>query len=561
MFDNSTDIFCFSYKTKLDKIVKPICSIASDISEQILEDFSFTDLFHDEFITEIGKRKSDLENKSELFSAIGNYYNTSIFDLERFDDGIEILEQSNILFLIREENIIFFIGDNKPNALNSTITNYIKKIDIDNDLIEKISSKKIIDCLSSVSLFDNTILYNKSVESKYIGQQVAPFIIPFELLVTDKINIESVDRNSFWINKSLLHKKFGIDLVEAELEYYSVESKEADKQIGFKVGNWFIPHGAIRLENYVVSDQSSRYIWSLFENVFKDKRSILTHETELTKSFKAANNNAALNKLLSYLEYNLYIPFQHAGRITADFEIYFDEVALIDKLEPYLATTFFISKSDESQLALGIYSAEKVNKKYNLLHWIEQSETGYLNHEPDKPAKKHQRLIIQTLKPDVAFYFLRKYFEDVIENILHSNDLEYLSNFNLKDGTDAFEIDFLVKKGNAFLFIEAKTKLTKLYIEDYIVKCTKLSKKIKDFAPDIILEFAILGSYSESLEGNYKHFIDIEEHEHYNNLREDLNSIPYNFKVPIPELKDTYLQCIAEPEYEKLQDLLLKICQ
>lgn len=560
MFLNNSEIFSYTFKSKLQQVVKPICSIANDIGQQTIKDFNYSELFSEAFISQCGYRKSSLQNEEELFSIIGEFYNNNIFDFEIFDAGLEILELSNILFLDKFEKIVLFKGEGK--SLNSTLINYIKKLDIDNDLIANIDIDLIKKCLSSVSLFDNTILYNKSVGTTSHGQQKAPFIIPLTSLDNDKIESQLVDENRFWINKGYLEKNCGID-IGSNPKIHSIKDSNAELLLGYSIDNWFIPSKSVSIENYIKQEDLSSYIFSLFINVFNKKNPVINTTSPLIEKFKSENKNSELNKLLSYLVYNLYISADNSDLIKPDFEDFFEEVALVQNLNPYNSSSFFISKSDEKKLALGIYSTERLDTNYNLLHWIEQDNENYIEHKPHLANTKHKKALIKTLRPDVAFYFIRKYYEDIIEDILRSNNFDFINNFKFDISADQdYEIDFLIKTETKLIFLEAKTKLTQINIEKYLIKTTNLYKGLREFIDkSISIEFVIVGSYSENLEKHYKHFIDAEVYPDYNSKREGLESLPYKFELPLQEIKGVSLLCIAEPEYDKLDKLIKERCQ
>lgn len=560
MFLNHSEIFSFSFKSKLQQVVKPICSIANDIGQQTIPDFNYSDLFSEAFIAKCGYRKSSLQNEKELFSIIGEFYNANIFDFDIFTAGLEVIQSSNILFLDKLEKTVFFKGDVK--SLNSTLISYIKKLDIDNDLIANIDIDLIKKCLSSVSLFDNTILYNKSVSTAKSGQQKTPFIFPISILTEDKIKSELIDENRFWINRTYISDNYGIDIVDNPV-FYSKSDSETGTLLGYSVDNYFIPAKSIQIEKYIKQENLSELIFSLFINVFNKKNAVIVSTSPLIEEFKKENKNSELNKLLSYLVYNLYISADNLSLINPDFEVFFEEVALVQDLNPYNSSSFFISKSDEKQLALGIYSTEKLDSNYNLLHWIEQDNENYIQHKPHLAITKQKKALIKTLRPDVAFYFIRKYYEDIIEDILHSNQFDFISNFKIDISTEQeYEVDFFIKTETKLIFMEAKTKLTQLNIEQYLVKSTNIYKVLRKFIDDsIAIEFIIVGSYSENLEKHYKHFIDLEPDTEYNNKREGLNTLPYKFAVPLQEIKGLSLLCIAEPEYDKLDKLIKEKCQ
>jgi hypothetical protein len=252
--------------------------------------------------------------------------------------------------------------------------------------------------------------------------------------------------------------------------------------------------------------------------------------------------------------------------IKEKFKVFFNEVMLLDKLKHLDEYEFLLSSNDQNT-ALGIYSTEKKGTSYNLLHWINHNGADKVAHfNGNKTSNKKDKLLISTLKPEVCYYFLEKYFEDLLEDIFKSNTYKYLSNINLNKKSISFscEIDFLVYANNKFYYIEAKTKLSKLYIEGFLKKASAMMDKFNSILlKGVEIEFVLLGGYSDNNVKDFQYFIDSFEgqnDEGYNVNREELYSMPYHFKVPIPDIKGKEIICIAEPEYEELEKLVVKIC-
>ena len=122
-------------------------------------------------------------------------------------------------------------------------------------------------------------------------------------------------------------------------------------------------------------------------------------------------------------------------------------------------------------------------------------------------------------------------------------------------------MDFLIKTPTRLCFFEAKTKLTDEYIEGFITKCNKLIKGMSQIQRLFDIEFYLISAFSDETVLRKKHFIDKEEAtQDYNVERTGLKTIPYHFQVPIPQYSGMNLTCIAEPDFNRLVDVIKGIC-
>ncbi|MDQ1162961.1 hypothetical protein QE422_003329 [Chryseobacterium sp. SORGH_AS 447] len=287
------------------------------------------------------------------------------------------------------------------------------------------------------------------------------------------------------------------------------------------------------------------------------------YSSTLINSFKNEIKKKNFTNLLSYLKQNLYIDHELLTKEEyIPFRIYFTPSLKIQDVKYLKKLNFFINDA-ESSTSFGIYSSEKLaedSNHFNLIHWYDRTNEGkdlkYRDNLGPKGTKDVHK--VNTLKPEIAFYFITKYFEDYIENLLNEISNNTISNFHLFNGIDDLgEFDFLVKGLETFYFIEVKTTLTKYYITEYIEKCQKVMNAFKDIA--VKIEFIIIGAYSHSNLEDLKHHI-LTSHrgnKRYNNRINNLDTIPYNFKIPI-EKGDKNLLCIAESNYTLLKTLLKK---
>lgn len=576
MFDNKSNIINYTYRVQLEGIIKAICDISFDIGTQIqaiidvkeaVNGFTIEDLFVDTFIKDINIRPESLSDQKpkdgeiipgltadQFFSRIADHYNKELFYLDEFLDG---LKGSSILFVNKKENS--FIGSN--DTAKDRLIPALKGAKILKTLISKLKSEKIEGSLQKIDMFENDFFYRSTIQSSKQESQPLLANIHMSLISGATIKAEIVDRYDFWINFELYHTSRGIDLSAVE-EYSLVTDIENDVEIGLLVGEYLLPYPNIDLVKYIADDKKLDYFWLLLENTYSIKPAPELNRDAVINEFIGFNKDIDLNQLLSYLKNNFYIGDKKL--IKDKFEKFFNEVVIVENLDFLSEYQFLLSPEMAQETTLGIYSTEKKGDSYNLLHWINHKTSSKLDHfrktVPTEKAKK----IIYTLKPAICYYFLLKYFEDVLESILEQNKYTFLANHKFFDKGAETEIDFLVNTGQKLYYIETKTKLTKFYIDAFLKKSSSMINK---FAPmlghGIEVEFILIGGYSDATVADYQYFIETsgKHDDGYNIERAELNGKPYYFTIPIPDKQGKHITCIAEPQYENLQSLLLQLCQ
>ena len=305
------------------------------------------------------------------------------------------------------------------------------------------------------------------------------------------------------------------------------------------------------------------YYWLKIKEVYRyQDEKLKEHSSSLLEDFKLKMKKPALNRLLSFLKYNLYID---SGMVPtgSQFAHYFDDVIKIGEPK-YLANySFFVSRS-EQDTALGIYANNKPEgiTSYNLLHWYKKGTSKHYNYRDIQTPIEIDLHSVHALKPEVSFYFVTRYFEDLLDSILTEIGAEYIKNFHLwYKGRDLGEFDFLIRKNDTLYFIEAKTKLRKESISEFQQKSSELINAFKEF-PNIKVQFLLVSAYSDNSCEELRYFIDTADsrNKRYNKPVSDLGTTPYSFKVPIPNQAKAKITCIAEPEYGKLKTILKKVC-
>lgn len=573
MFDNNTGIFKNKYRLELGTVIDAICNIAFDIGVQIddvkLEEGKeieyAKELFADDIFEHLKIRKIDLEqkdtagnyivSKKDFFSEISNYYNESIFNNESVTT---YLEDSDILFINKSATFFYALEGNATDR----IIQAIKSGKLLPNLISYIKNDKIKYSLNSINLFEHIAFYSNTIKVKKENQPVLPFM-DFKLINPEKVKVDLENLEDYWINTVTYRRKYGIE-ISNDVERFIVSDKDDNgTSLGILIGDCFLPYENHDLLPYINQDYYLQYFWLLFQHTYSGTANKTPVENNSIGEFKKNFNNTELNQLLSNLKNNLYL--DESIEISAAFEVFFNKVAMIEKLEFLDEYEFLISQGTEDATALGIYSKKKKGTSYNLLHWLKHEEDKRVTHFRGNVPQNKGVLQMSTLKPEICFYFLEKYFEDLIESILKNNGYNYLSNIRLNINRAVFcEIDFLINTNNKLYYIEAKTKLSKFYIDEFLKKSSKMIKKFQTILDKgIEIEFILLGGYSDDDVKDYQYFVNTAKQQTekgYNVLRENLKTMPYYFNVPIPNIEGMEIICIAEPEYQKLNQLILQIC-
>jgi hypothetical protein len=578
MFDNNSNIFLFNYEVQLDTIVKAICDISFDIGTQIKEiielkhkenGFTIEDLFQHRFLLKLSIRPDALSDQTtqdgivikgytndEFFSIIAAFFNQNLFYTSGF---LERLKGSDILLINKKQSYYLSFGDKAKARLIPAL----KNTKILKQLISNLKSDKIQNSLQKIDMFENDIFYQNTVSS--IKQIVQPLLASIHLSFVNKdmIEISEIDKDDFWVNFEC-YKKIGAELTDCE-DYFLVSDKENNKDVGLLINETLLLYANIDLIKYIAEDKIHEYYWLLLQHTYSQKPTIGNSKNdESIEEFKSLNRDVELNQLLSFLKNNLYI--SDGILIKEKFLKFFNSVVLLDKLDYLDDYEFLMSSNTEEETSLGIYSNVKKGSSYNLLHWLNYKGTSKVSHFRSPIPREKEKILIHTLKPAICYYFLEKYFEDFFESILISNQYDYFANSCfLEKGLSICEVDFFVKTNNRLYYFETKTKLSKIYIDEFLKKSSKMIDKFRPMIEHgIEIKFILLGGYSDNNVKDYQYFIDengANKELGYNFERLNLKCNPYHFTVPIPDKEGTQIICIAEPEYDKLQNLVLQICQ
>lgn len=575
MFDNNNKIFAYKIVLKLDPYLVALFNLCYDIYiklENITEEQEdlnhAVSLFSKDFYMMLEINRDEYLDLDES----GNYTYTKeqFFDTLAIQLNLYYLRSEEFLSKLKTKDFLYYFKDKF--SIYSTLP---KKREVENSLNDKFKTINviggIIDCLSDEKLKDSiksiSTIYNLNKAGQYIKVLSQENLKPELLYIkTDLLNFESldmidVDIEDIWVNyehelMSELNFDPSID------EYYVVVNKDSkDKSVlGIKINDHILLKYNVDFRKYIKEEKFNLYLWQLLkENYLRKRTPTFLNDSELLRNFKEKSYEGDFNKLLCNLKHNLYI--DRIVPIKVDYQDFFEEFIVLKNLNDLSNFNFFLPDENVEKELLGIYTEQKIGKKYNLLHYLKHKDDkyteGFVNSEPQKKEK----LKVHILKAELSFYLVEKYYEDLIEQLLTELSLDFVTNVELCINRESkAEFDFVIFKEDNFYFLEAKTTLNKDNIYDTLKKYNNNIEYLKQLSNTDLQDFTfiLLGFLSDQNVESYRHFFSDEV---YNTPREGFAVTPYKFKVPFFSHQDLGLECIAEPERLKLKEFIKKICQ
>ena len=554
MFANKNKVSAFTYSIDMSTPVNFFCQLVTDMCIAISESVAIENVFEPTFLTEIEARIDTGYNVIDIAPLISLFY-------DRYLLNNLSISKSAILFIYKPEYIVFAY-DIEKKSIKNTLATLVSNQDLFKILLSNLKGEKLKLALSNIlnikffELFQNVI---------HIGEEkliFAPYM-PFGFFNDSLLSYDVVDIDDLKINHQRLKKELGIALpVGGNVDMVLAEFDGVLSPIGIKYADTVFPLSGRPLHSLIKPDYLPDYYWLLFKEVFSeihDRNKGGLYEPDIIKKFKSEMQQSDLNALLTYLHKN-HILYQKESAFEKYSE-YFEEVSTIGNLASIEQFDFYVSDT-KGATALGVYTNNKIGSSYNLLHWVnskDQADKFEYYRDVQKPESK---AIVKAyvLKPAIAFYFLTNYFEDLLERAIADAGKSYIKNFVLFVNNDSLgETDFLIRSGNKLIFVEAKTKLTDIYIDQYVKKCDTILTHLKEIKDDIEIDFFIIGALSDKSCENKRYFINQDHHDDYNVGRTGLKTVPYYFKVPIPRFEGRQLTCIAEPDYSKLMAIIKSI--
>jgi len=575
MFDNNNKIFAYKIVLKLDPYLVALFNLCYDVYiklENITDDQEdvkhAVSLFSDDFYEMLGINKDEYLHqdgnsqytytKEQFFDTLAIHLNSHYLRSEAF---LSKLKTKDFLYYFKDKFSIYSTLPKKREVENS-LNDKFKTINVIGEIIDNLNEEKLRDSIKSIST-----IYDLNKAGQYIKVISQENLKPQLLYIkANLVNLESlemidVDIENIWINyEHELTSELDFDLDNDE--YFVVVDKNLEDKnvIGIKVNDHILLKYNVDSKKYIKEENSNLYLWQLLkENYLRKRTQTLLYDSELIQNFKEKSKEGDFNKLLCNLKHNLYI--DRNVPIKADYQCFFEEFIVLKNLNDLSNFNFFLPDENVEKELLGIYTEQKIGKKYNLLHYLKHKDDryteGFVNSEPQKKEK----LKVHILKAELSFYLVEKYYEDLIEDLLTELNLDFVSNVELCiNGESKAEFDFVIFKDNKFYFLEAKTTLTKDNVYDTSKKYNNNIEYLKQITNTNLQDFTfiLLGFLSDQNVDNYRHFFTDQA---YNTPREEFAVTPYKFKVPFFGHQGLALECIAEPELLKLKEFIKEICQ
>lgn len=496
---------------------------------------------------------------SFAFSLLCKKYNEDILSVLNLNKS----DFKSILLIVNDPFILIQDTHSKQEESQNEIKRLFSTKKILTDLIDRGDKKAgLLDCIKSM---DNSDFYNTLLgdDDDIDNLTIWSPVYPYPLLTAECLHEETFCIDNIWINEKSLKENYQIEInldekTSCHLLFKNVNDSGIDKAIGIKI-NDFVFVLKTDIDEFIDEQNKVDYYWLLFKmNVFKNIAESKKKESPqkgLLKDFLDAIQMDDFSCLLSYLENNLYIKNED---IPDKYKLFFDPLVKFEKMDGLNGYDIFVHDIDVDSTLLGAYNKARTtdDSSYNLKHLIEQKYSNLHFWTNSSSCTKKPKKIVNVLKPEIAYFFIERFFEEFLSNILstitseHSN-VEFVSNYNTESlPHNKHEIDFIVKSDNGLFFIEAKTKLTTAYINKYIKKCKQWYDAFNDIPSKI--HFVIIGCYSDPELDVFRYSIKGDDiPDEYNKPREGLGCLPYYFKVPIMDTQKDLI-CFTEPSFQLL---------
>lgn len=569
MFDNNNKIFAYKIALTLDPYLVALFNLCYDINiklENITDDQEgvkhAVSLFSDKFYEKLGIDKDkylheDIYTKEQFFHTLATHLNLHYLRSEAF---LSKLKTKEFLYYFKDKFSIYSTLP-KQREVENSLNDKLKKINVIGDIIDNLNEEKLRDSIKSISTIyalNKAGQYIKVINQENLKPEL--LYIKADLLNFELLEFIDVDIEDIWINDD--HELTGelkFDLDKDECFVVVDKNSENKNVIGLKVNDHILLKYNVDLKKYIKEENSNLYLWQLLKENYLRKREQHLYDSELIKIFKEKSKEGDFNKLLCNLKHNLYI--DRIVPIKADYQCFFEEFIVLKNLNDLSNFNFFLPDENVEKELLGIYTEQKIGKKYNLLHYLKHKDDDYIEDFVNSESQTKGKIKVHILKAELSFYFVEKYYEDIIEDLLTELNLDFVSNMELCiNGQSKAEFDFVIFKDNKFYFLEAKTTLTKDNVYDTSKKYNNNIEYLKKITNSDVqnFNFILLGFLSNENIDNYRHFFT---DENYNTPREEFAVTPYRFKVPFFSHQNLELECIAEPEISKLKEFIKEICQ
>lgn len=337
------------------------------------------------------------------------------------------------------------------------------------------------------------------------------------------------------------------ELVVAEWQTDTFDSLQ-----GYVINDILVP--LCDITPYITKERLPAFYFKMLENVYsKDSAKYSCKRPD--DFIKEAKKNSFV-KLLGNLECNFYL--KDDNLICNRYSHYFERVISHDSLKHVQNTHIYTnSHVADSDTVLGIYTPEKIGDNFHLLHWISSKENNdKCEHYHGDSPQNYDIKSVYALKPEYSFYFVRKYYEDILDSILCELNCSYILNRSFESAVN-HEVDAIILCDNKIVIIEAKTRLSAKTIEDVIKKTKHLHPVWKETFPDVKVEYITIAQFSDNLDKTIDYFLPdkTRKTDFYTGL------FRYRFNIKMQQFDGVEIKFISEPSYNKMRNALAKIIQ
>lgn len=467
---------------------------------------------------------------------------------------------------IKETSFIIYIDKREQNRKLCSYVSYNGR-PISNTMVGNEIAGWIRENLNVDSIIKDVVNLRYQLISTHICQLVAKseknkLVLCEELIPVcaypiqkDNLTLEGVVPIDVDPDAIIFNPSFLLNVSNVEIDDYKIaEIQRGGETVGITIDDYFMP--TIDVIEYINIDKKDEYLWILINNVY-GKGIMSKSLSEELRTFLHSAMNPSLNKILTNLRCNFYLPEDFS--ISHTYSKYFELVHFYNKID-HIDNLQVCTNTKTKGTNLGIYTPQKIENQYNLLHWyttgFEQLE--HYNSEEKKSVNTISK--IKVLKPPYNYYLLHSYFEDVIAAFLNAIGVTYVRNVEFRYGSSlSFEADFIVRLDHKILVIEAKTRLSEVTIKDALEKKVAVMRdKFGDTFMDYPISYLVCAQFSDASLGLMEHYVTKIRKE----LRPSFNNLyAYDFYIgESAQGKINAVRCIAEPDLKRLQKKLNDIC-
>ena len=545
--DSKSDFLISRYQINMDYIISPYYNLILDLwSDNASEEEGGNDC--SALIKEVFDVSTILDDsvlpqpisKDAFLPILAKFLEDNLYlEMNTLSDKVLFLNRNDCIVISRHPN-------NKE--VKRALATWIKSYNPIEKLFELIVPENIRKISESLKCFFNE--NNYSIGVKVSGEkQWQSCVFPTEWIKKADIDVIPIDPCSIWIEHNFSeHNNIKFDNCE---QLYS-----SGRPLGVSCDNSFFAYE--NMDMFITNEKYPFYFCEMMDRVYSSSPKGKV-SNKFNEHFLESAKNPVFSRLLSHLQYNLYI--SDNVQMPDDYRDMFESVYCLNKLPGLESHMLFVGEPSEEQIhnertLSGTYELKKSGSDYNLRNWVNAAQNGYKLSTSSK-AKVFNCKSVFALKPQYSYYFLSKYYEDFFSSILEELGCYHKCGVSLylEGNNNAFiEIDALIfKPDGKLIYVENKTCMNKNNIEATMKKIVAFQKIISEEYANVTIDYYLTAPYcDESVEQNFLFFIKNERIEQ----REGVKNNILQFDIPLAQFENLNLHCIIEPEYERMKSIV-----